>query len=110
MAGSFHLRAYLPRNRLAIDQAVPCKVKRLLFLLTLVLAPSLHAAHTEFAAQTTGSNLNAGSTTADAALVTGTGGNWNAGTGVYTFAGPTDLSDVSAGMWASVYNDGATIA
>jgi len=85
-------------------------MKKLLLSLLLLAALNASAAFTEFYVQTTGSNLNAGSTTADAALVTGTGGDWNSGTGVYTFAGATDLSGVSAGMFASVYNDGASVA
>lgn len=81
-----------------------------LFLTLLLLTIVARAANTEFYVQNTGSNLNAGSSTSNTALVTGTGGDWNSGTGVYTFAGATDLSGVSAGMFASVYNDGATEA
>lgn len=82
-------------------------MRNLIFLI-LLLAVSSHAAYTEFYCQTTGSNLNAGSTTADAALVTETGGDWVAGTGVFTKAG-ANLSAITVGMFASVYIDGATV-
>lgn len=67
-------------------------------------------AYTEFYCDpVSGDPLAAGSTTG-AATLSATGGNWNATTGVFTFAGATDLSGISAGMWASVYPDGATAA
>ena len=66
-------------------------------------------AFTEFYVQTTGSNLNSGSSNTDAALLTFTNGNWDATTGIFTATG-ADLSGVTVGMFASVYNDGATLA
>lgn len=65
----------------------------------------------EFYCQTTGSNLNAGSTTSDAASVTETNGDWgNAAANRFTAASGTPFSGVLAGEWASVYLDGATVA
>lgn len=83
-------------------------MKRLILLFLFSVA-SAQAAHTEFVVQPTGSYVNAGSDTNDAAELTFTGGNWVAGTGVFTAAG-ADLSGVTAGEWASVYPDGAAIA
>ena len=65
-------------------------------------------AFTEFYCQTTGSNLNAGSSTADAALFTFTNGNWDATTGIFIAIG-ADLSAITVGMFASVYIDGASV-
>lgn len=67
---------------------------------------------TEFYCQSTGNNINAGSTTDANAIYTSTNGNWSTVTNIFT---PTDGSDsvasgVSAGMFASVYVDGATTA
>lgn len=67
-------------------------------------------AFTEFYCQTTGSNVNAGSTTADAAAYTATNGGWNSGTGVFTPASGDPSASVAVGDWASVYIDGATVA
>lgn len=65
--------------------------------------------YTEFYCQTTGSNLNAGSTTSDAATITYASGNWVQSTGVFTVASGDPSSDgVAAGDWASVYADGST--
>lgn len=67
-------------------------------------------AFTEFYIQTTGSNVNAGNTNADAASVTQTNGGWDSGTGVFTAASGTPFSAVVAGTdWASIYNDGGTL-
>ena len=67
-------------------------------------------AYTEFYCQTTGSNLNAGSGTSDAAAFTYASGNWVAGTGVFTVASGDPLSDgVAVNDYASVYADGATV-
>lgn len=66
------------------------------------------AALTEFYVQTTGDNTNAGSTTSDLAELESINGNWNSGTGVFICSGGTDLSGVTPGEWASVYNDGAS--
>lgn len=63
-------------------------------------------AFTEFYMQTTGNDLNSGSTNADSALYTSTGGNWD-GVSVFTPTdGSTPASTISAGMWANVYNTG----
>ena len=65
---------------------------------------------TEFYCQTTGSNLNAGSTTSDAAVYTSTNGNWD-GTSIFTPTdGSTPASSVSVGDWISVFLDAATVA
>jgi hypothetical protein len=65
---------------------------------------------TEFYMQTTGNDLNAGSTNADAALYTSTAGNWD-GTSAFTPTdGSTPSSTVSVGMWVDVYNTGDTAA
>lgn len=69
----------------------------------------------EFYCQTTASNLNAGSTTADAALVTYTNSavlGWSATTGVFEVASGDPVADgVTVGMWASIYvTAGATVA
>lgn len=66
--------------------------------------------YTEFYVQPTGSNVNAGSTTADAAAYTATNGGWDSGTGVFTPASGDPSASVAVGDFASVYNDGATVA
>lgn len=59
--------------------------------------------------QTTGSDMNAGSTTDDAAAVTETNGDWgNAAANRFTAASGTPFSAVSVGEWASIYADGTT--
>ena len=64
-------------------------------------------AFTEFYANaSTGSNLNAGSTQG-APVLTNTGGSWVQATRVFTCSGSPDLSGITAGMWGSVYADGA---
>lgn len=80
-------------------------------LLFLLLIPSLSFADfTEFYVQTTGSNLNAGSTTSDAAVYTSpTNGGWNSGTGVFTPVSGTPNATVSVGDFASVYLDAAVV-
>lgn len=69
-------------------------------------------AFTEFYCQTTASNLNAGSTTADAAAFTYAGGTFVRSTGVFTVASGDPASDgVTVGMFASIYTtSGATVA
>jgi hypothetical protein len=62
-------------------------------------------AFTEFYVRSGGSNLNAGSTNADAAAFTATAGNWVQSTRVFTKTGA--ISGVSVGDFASVYADGA---
>lgn len=67
-------------------------------------------AYTEFYCQTTASNLNAGSTTADAAAFTYASGTWVQSTGIFTVASGNPSSDgVAVGDFASVYADGATV-
>lgn len=67
-------------------------------------------AFSEFYCQTTGSNLNAGSTTGNSAVYTGVGD--SDGTSVFTPSdGSTPASTVSVGDFASVYvTSGATVA
>lgn len=65
-------------------------------------------AFTEFYCQSGGDNLNAGSTADNAAIYTATGGDWDSGTGVFTPASGDPSATVSVGMFASVYNDGAS--
>jgi hypothetical protein len=73
-------------------------------------------AYTEFYAQTTGSDLNAGSGRTDAAAFTYVSavvvGGWNAATGVFTVATGNPSGDgVAVGDFASVYvTSGATVA
>lgn len=73
-------------------------------------------AFTEFWCQTTGSNLNAGSTTDNAAIITATNGAYTQGAGagggtsdLFAAASGTPFSGASAGMWISIYNDGASV-
>lgn len=86
---------------------------RLLFIFASVAG---FAANTEFYVQTTASNLNAGSTTADAALATYTSqivaGGWDSATGIFTVASGDPVADgVAVGDFASVYvTSGATVA
>lgn len=62
-----------------------------------------------FYIQTTGSNLNAGSTTSDSASVTSTNGDWgNAAANRFTAASGTPFSAVSVGEWAAVHLDAAS--
>lgn len=86
-------------------------MKKLLLTLSLSLCLSAQAAtsFTEFYCNSTGTNINAGSTTNAAALFTESNGNWDATTGVFTCSGGDDLSAITVGMWASVYTDGATV-
>ncbi len=63
----------------------------------------------EFYMQTTGSDMNGGSSNADAAAFGKTNGNWNATTGVYTVPSGNPTSTVNIGDWASVFIDGATV-
>lgn len=68
-------------------------------------------AYTEFYCQNGGSNINAGSTTNNTAAYTSTNGNWSTVTHIFTPTdGSTPASTVNVGDWASVYNDGATVA
>ena len=84
--------------------------KLLLIAALLVTCNSCFGAFTEFYCQTTGSNLNAGSTATDAATLTYASGTWVVGTGVFTVASGDPASDgVAVGDWASVYPDAATV-
>ena len=69
-------------------------------------------AFTEFYVQSTGSNLNAGSTTDNAAVFTYAAGTFVRSTGVFTVASENPLTDgVAVGDWASIYTTaGATVA
>lgn len=83
---------------------------RLFLALILLLPFGLSATtFTEFYCDiAAGTNINSGSTTNAAATYTAVNGNWD-GTSVYTPTdGSTPASTVSAGMWASIYIDGAT--
>jgi hypothetical protein len=65
-------------------------------------------AWTDFYMQTTGNNLNAGSTNADSAVYTSTSGNWD-GTSVFTPTdGQTTTSLVNVNDWCSIYPTGNT--
>jgi hypothetical protein len=77
----------------------------------LLFAGQCCAAFTEFYCNdATGSNLNSGSTESGTPVYTATNGGWNSGTGVFTPASGDPSASVSVGMFASVYNDGATTA
>lgn len=77
-------------------------------VLLLISLTTGKAAFSEFYCQTTGSNLNAGSTTADAAVYTSpANGGWNSGTGVFTPVSGNPSATVSVGDFASVYLDAA---
>ena len=60
--------------------------------------------------QSSGSNVNAGSTTSDSASVTQTNGSWDITADTFIATGGTPFSGVSVGEWVSVYTDGATTA
>lgn len=82
-----------------------------LLLPFLLIAFNASAEFTEFYCQTTGDNLNAGSTTSDSAAFTYASGDWVQSTGVFTPASGNPQSDgVAVGDWASVYPDGSTVA
>ena len=71
-------------------------------------------AFTEFCCRSGGSNMNAGSVDgsstepATTALVTYTGGDWNATTDVYTAPVGADMTEAQVGRFASLYHDGDT--
>jgi hypothetical protein len=82
-------------------------MKRLFLLLFLMLAGSVTAqttAYTEFYCNSTGTNINAGSTTNAAATYSGDAGNWTNATSTFYLSG-ADLSGVTVGMWASVWTN-----
>jgi hypothetical protein len=67
-------------------------------------------AYTDFYMQSTGNDLNAGSTSADTAVYTSTGGNWD-GTSIFTPTdGSTPANSVNIGDWASIYPTGNTVS
>ena len=82
-------------------------MKKLFLILLLVPTLAWATSYTEFYVQTTGNNLNAGSTTEDAANYTDTGGTWVQSTGVFTVSSgdPSANASVTNGAWASVYPD-----
>ena len=80
------------------------------FLCLLYLVAQAATPFTEFYCNSTGTNINAGSTTNAAATFSDANGNWDAATGIFICSGPSDLSGVAAGDWASVFVDGATTA
>lgn len=80
---------------------------RLLAVWLLVINVYATTTWSEFYSQTTGDNLNAGSTTNDAAVYTFASGNWTNSSGIFFLSG-ADLSGVTVGMWASVYTNGNT--
>lgn len=83
-------------------------MKHIIAFFLVVSAPA-RAAFTEFYVQTTGSNLNAGSTTSDSASVTSANGDWaNAAADTFTATSGTPFSGVTAGEYASVFLDGST--
>lgn len=64
----------------------------------------------DFYIQTTGNNLNAGSTTSDNALATSTNGSWDITANRFIAAGgATPFLSVTVGMYASIYLDAATV-
>lgn len=67
-------------------------------------------AWSDFYFRSGGSNLNSGSTNADAATLTYASGNWVQGTGVFTVAsGDPSADGISVGDWVSVYANGSTV-
>jgi hypothetical protein len=67
-------------------------------------------AYTEFYCDAAaGANINAGDKTANG-VVTSTNGAWSTVTNIFTATAGTPFSGVSVGDFASVYNDGATVA
>lgn len=86
-------------------------MKALLSICLLLLFFRIEAAtsYTEWFCNSTGTNINAGSTTNATPTFSNSNQNWDSTTGIYTSTG-SDLSGVSVGMWASVFVDGATTA
>lgn len=80
-------------------------------ILVMWALPAKAQTYTEFycdASAGAGTNINAGSTTAAAAVYTSVNGNWD-GTSIFTPTdGTTPASTVSAGMWLSIYYDNST--
>ncbi len=65
-------------------------------------------AYTDFYIQTTGDDMNAGSSTSNTASATSTNGAWSTVTNIFTAASGTPFAGVSVGDYASIYVDGAT--
>jgi len=87
-------------------------VKKLfaIVLLTLSSFCVFAESYTEWYVQTTGNNLNSGSTPDNTATYTAVNGNWD-GAGIYTPTdGSTPANTVTNGSWASIYLDAATVA
>src|SRR6267142_3023303 len=74
--------------------------------------PQFPSPFTEFYCTSTGSNLNAGSTTDNAAIYTSTNGAWSTVTNTFTPADGSNpvTSGVSAGMFVSIFLDAASVA
>lgn len=85
---------------------------RFLFAFLLLANSLLATSWTEFYVQSTGSNLNAGSTNGNSAAFTYAGGTFVRSTGVFTVGSGNPSSDgVSVGDFASIYTtSGATVA
>lgn len=85
-------------------------MRKLIFLFCLWAFPVLAqtTTYTEFFCNSTGTNVNSGSTTNAAATYTSANGNWD-GTSVFTPTdGSTPASSINVGDWASVCLDAAT--
>ena len=83
-------------------------MRLLLFILILIPAIARSAtSFTEFYCNSTGTNINAGTTTNATPTYSTTGGAWVQATRTFTKVG-ADLSAVSVGMFASVFPDGST--
>jgi hypothetical protein len=81
----------------------------LIIVATALWVVTAQAAFTEFYMTSGGSNVNAGSTTANSAAYTSTNGNWSTSTHIFTPTdGSTPASSVNVGDFASLYVDGAT--
>ena len=87
------------------------KILLRIVLLMLVYYTLRATTFTEFYVQTTGDNLNAGSTTDNAATVTYSGGSWVAASGIFYPTNGNPIVDTALGQWASIYTQsGATVA
>lgn len=100
-----------------IKNRIKSKSKKRTGALSLALALALNLAlsasatvYTDFYCRSDGANINAGSTTNAAATYTSVSGNWDGAAIFIPTDGTTPASTVTNGAWASVYNDGATLA
>ena len=101
---------YVKRRKVTIRRLALLLIAAFALIAPVTVPTPVQAAYTEFYCNSTGTNINAGSTTNEAALFSDANGNWDATTGIFVCsAGAKDLSGVSAGMWASVYVDAATV-